>query len=607
MTERRLRGIGVSPGTALAPAIVVRFEFPEVTDRSIGPDEVEAEIARLRQAIAEVSAELEDLRGKVLERAGPEESGIFDAQILMVQDPDFLAGVEFLIRKNLLSAETAFEFKALEARELWAGTGSSILRERLTDLTATHRRVLHRLTGRQDPEWWAGDLGGEVIIVARELSPGLTVQLDREHVVGLVSEEGTRTSHAAILAHSLGIPAVMGVTGALDRIRSGATVLLDGLSGRLILDPTPDEIYQAQALSSRRHRLDLELETAASGPTVTPDGHPLAVLANVDLPEELDAALRHGAEGVGLLRTEFLVTGRTEVPTEDEQAEYFARVAEAFRPGPVVIRTFDLGGDKFPSAFRTSPEPNPFLGWRSIRVCLDEPEIFRPQLRAILRAARGRNVRLMLPLVTTVEEVRAVRALLVEERAELARRGQPAVDELPVGVMIETPAAVILADRLAAECDFFSVGTNDLTQYTLAVDRGNARLAARFQPHHPAVLAQLRHVLDVGHARGLEVSLCGEMASEPLWAILLAGLGFRTLSVAPPSLPLIKWVLRTVPLAAAREGAARALALDTAAEVEATLLEVTRAHIDLRLLGLRDALPGERGGASLRERSAPDS
>jgi phosphotransferase system enzyme I (PtsI) len=607
VSERQLRGIGVSPGTALAPAIVVRFEFPEVTDRSIGPGEVEAELLRLRQAVAEVVAELEDLRAKVLVRAGAEESGIFDAQVLMVQDPDFLAGVEFLVRKNLLSAETAFEFKALEAREMWAATGSSILRERLTDLTATHRRVLHRLTGRQDPEWWAGDLGGEVIIVARELSPGLTVQLDREHVVGLVSEEGTRTSHAAILAHSLGIPAVMGVTGALDRIRSGSTVLLDGLSGRLIVDPTPDEIYQAQAVSSRRHRLDLELETAASGPTVTPDGHHIAILANVDLPEELEAAIRYGAEGVGLLRTEFLVTGRTEVPTEDEQAEYFARVAEAFRPGPVVIRSFDLGGDKFPSAFRTSPEPNPFLGWRSIRVCLDEPDIFRPQLRAVLRAARGRNVRLMLPLVTAVDEVRAVRALLVEEREELARRGQPAVDELPVGVMIETPAAVILADRLAEECDFFSVGTNDLTQYTLAVDRGNARLAARFQPHHPAVLAQLRHVLDVGHARGLEVSLCGEMASEPLWAILLAGLGFRVLSVAPPALPLIKWVLRTVPLGAAREGAVQALAAGAAGDVEAIVLDVTRPHIDPRLLGLRDALPGERGGASLRQRSDPDS
>jgi phosphotransferase system enzyme I (PtsI) len=606
VSVRRLRGIGVSPGTALAPAIVVRLDFPDVADRAIGAGEVEAEIDRLRQAVAEVVDELADLRTKVLERAGPEESGIFDAQILMVQDPDFLAGVEVLIRNNLLSAETAFEFKALEARELWAGQASPILRERLTDLTATHRRVLHRLTGRQDPEWWAGDLGGEVIIVARELSPGLTVQLDREHVVGLVSEEGTRTSHSAILAHSLGIPAVMGVAGALDRIRSGTTILLDGLSGRLVLDPNPEEIYQAQAISSRRHRLDLELETAASRPTVSPEGERLTILANVDLPEELDAALRNGAEGVGLLRTEFLVTGRTEVPSEQEQTEYFARVAEAFRPGPVVVRSFDLGGDKFPSAFRTSPEPNPFLGWRSIRVCLDEPGIFRPQLRAVLRAARSRNVRLMLPLVISVDEVRAVRALLVEEREELARRGVPVVEELPVGVMIETPAAVILADRLAEECDFFSVGTNDLTQYTLAVDRGNARLADRFQPNHPAVLAQLRHVLEVGRAAGREVSLCGEMASEPLWAVLLAGLGFRTLSVAPPSLPLIKWVLRTVPLEAAREAAARSLVAPSAAEVDAALLEATRTHLDVRLLGLRDALPEGRGDASLREPITPD-
>jgi phosphotransferase system enzyme I (PtsI) len=596
VSERRLRGIGVSPGTALAPAVVVRLDFPDTEDRAIGPDEVEAELARLRAAIAEVVEELEELREKVLERAGPEESRIFDAQVLMVQDPDFLAGVEFLIRKNLLSAETAFEFKALEARELWASTGSPVLRERIVDLTATHRRVLHRLTGREAPEWWAGDLGAEVIIVARELSPGLTVQLDREHVVGLVSEQGTRTSHSAILAHSLGIPAVMGVTGALERIRNGTTLLLDGLSGTLVLDPTPDEIYLAQAVSSRRHRLDLELETAASLPAVTPDGHAIAVLANVDLPEELDAALRFGAGGVGLLRTEFLVTGRTDVPGEDEQAEYFARVADAFKPGPVVIRTFDLGGDKFPSAFRTAPEPNPMLGWRSIRVCLDEPEIFRPQLRAVLRAARGRNVRLMLPLVTAVDEVRRVRALLAEERAVLEARGVPVADGLAVGVMIETPAAVILAEQLAAECDFFSLGTNDLTQYTLAVDRGNARLADRFQPHHPAVLCQLRQTLAVGTAAGLEVGLCGEMASDPLWAILLAGLGYRVLSVAPPSVPLIKWVLRNVPLAAASEGAARALEARTADEVREAMLAVVAGHLDVRLIGLRDALPADRGG-----------
>lgn len=596
MSTRLLRGIGVSPGVALGPAVVVRFDFPDVPDRSIALGEAEAEVARLQEAVREVVEELEELKARVLERAGPEESGIFDAQILMVQDPDFLGEVEFLIRKSLLSAETAFEFKALEAREMWAGSGSQVLRERLTDLTATQRRVLHRLTGHPGPDWWGSDLGSNVVIVARELSPGLTVQLDREHVVGLVSEEGTRTSHSAILAHSLGIPAVMGVAGALEAIRSGAKLLLDGTTGRVLLDPTPDEIYQAQRTTSRRHRLELELETAAARPAVTPDGHAVAVLANVDLPEELDSALQHGALGVGLLRTEFLVTGRTDLPDEDEQADYFARVAEAFRDGVVVIRSFDLGGDKFPTAFRTITEANPFLGWRSIRVCLDEPGIFRPQLRAILRAAVGRNVHLMLPLVTSVEEVRATRALLEEEREVLRGRGVPFSETLPVGVMIETPAAVILADRLAAECDFFSVGTNDLTQYTLAVDRGNARLAGRFLPHHPAVLAQLERVLAVGKATGRPVSLCGEMASEPLWAVVLVGMGYETLSVAPPSVPLVKWVLRSVPFEAAQAAAQGALAASTAADAEDAAIAAVRQHVDLNLLGLEPRVAGAEGG-----------
>ena len=596
MSTRLLRGIGVSPGVALGPAVVVRFDFPDVPDRSITQGEVEAEVARLQEAVHEVVEELEELKARVLDRAGPEESGIFDAQILMVQDPDFLGEVEFLIRKSLLSAETAFEFKALEAREMWAGAGSQVLRERLTDLTATQRRVLHRLTGHAGPDWWGSDLGSNVVIVARELSPGLTVQLDREHVVGLVSEEGTRTSHSAILAHSLGIPAVMGVAGALEAIRSGAKLLLDGTTGRIVLEPTPDEIYQAQRTTSRRHRLELELETAAARPAVTPDGHAVQVLANVDLPEELDSALQHGAMGVGLLRTEFLVTGRTDLPDEDEQADYFSRVAEAFRDGVVVIRSFDLGGDKFPTAFRTITEANPFLGWRSIRVCLDEPEIFRPQLRAVLRAAVGRNVQLMLPLVTSVEEVRATRALLEEEREVLRGRGVPFSETLPVGVMIETPAAVILADRLAAECDFFSVGTNDLTQYTLAVDRGNARLAGRFRPHHPAVLAQLERVLAVGKASGRPVSLCGEMASEPLWAVVLVGMGFETLSVAPPSVPLVKWVLRSVPFESARAAARGALAASTAVEAEDAAIAAVRPHVDLNLLGLEPRVAGAEGG-----------
>ena len=594
---RILRGIGVSPGVACAPALIMRWDFPEVKDRTVPAGEVEKEVGRLREAVSDVVSHLQDLGEKVLQRAGPEESRIFDAQILMAQDEDFLASVETLIRKNQLSAETAYEFRALELRALWSGAAR--LRERLADLHAIQMRMIQHLLGRTDSELWSVPADEHVIVVAHELSPGLTVQLDREHVVGLVSEEGTRTAHAAILAHSLGIPAVMGAAGALAFIPNGTTLLLDGQSGTIVLDPNRDELEEAKVQVSRRHRLELQLESVVGEPAVTPSGRQITLMGNVDLPEEIEAAIRHGAKGVGLLRTEFLLTGRASLPTEDEQTDYFRRVALAFPGSTVVIRSFDLGGDKFPAAFKAPVEANPFLGWRSIRVCLDQPEVFRPQVRAVLRAAAGHDLHLMLPLVTTVQEVEESLEIVMEEAHALQKAGVRAAQSVPVGVMIETPAAVLMADRLAQVSAFFSVGTNDLTQYTMAVDRGNARLANRFTPHDPSIVRQLQRVLEVGKSAGLPVSVCGEMASEPLSAVLLLGLGYDCLSVSPPALPLVKWVVRTVPEESARGAARAALNAVSAAEVSNVLREVVGEYIDIRLLDPHSTLPGRGRVASL--------
>jgi len=595
---RQFRGIGVSPGVAWGPALIVRWDFPHVPDRTVRADQVEDEVRRLHEAVDYVVSHLRDLGERVLQRAGPEESRIFDAQILMAEDGEFLASVETLIRNNQLSAETAYEFKALELRALWSGAAR--LRERLADLHAIQMRMIHRLMGGGiDSEIWSVPADEQVIIVAHELSPGLTVQLDREHVVGLISEEGTRTSHAAILAHSLGIPAVMGAAGVLAGIPNGTVLLLDGQSGTILLDPTQDEMEQAKIQLSRRHKLELQLEAVVGEPAVTPSGRTIILMGNVDLPEEIEAASRHGAEGVGLLRTEFLLTGRARLPTEDEQTDYFRRVARAFPRKTVIIRSFDLGGDKFPAAFKAPVEANPFLGWRSIRVCLDEPEVFRPQVRAVLRAAVGHDIQLMLPLVTTVEEVRESIQIVAEEAAALKAAGIQAADSIPVGVMIETPAAVVMADRLAEVSAFFSVGTNDLTQYTMALDRGNARLANRFNPHDPSVVRQLHRVLEVGRGAGLPVSVCGEMASEPLSAVLLIGLGYERLSVSPPALPLVKWVVRSIPEPVARRAADAALGAATAADVSAALREAVGDHIDLRLLDPQSALPGRGRVATL--------
>ncbi len=595
MSERVLHGIGVSPGVAYGPALVVDWRFPDVPDRAIGPDEVEAEIGRLRAAVDAVVSHLEHLADRVRERAGVEESRIFEAQILMARDPEFLGSCEHLIRANLLSAETAYEFKALEVRVAWSGTANVRLRERLADLSAVQIRMLHHLVGQGDDELEISQPDGPVIIVAHELSPGLTVQLDRDRLAGLVSEEGTRTSHAAILAHSLGIPAVMGASAALSHIRTGSVLLLDGGSGAVLIDPSPADLREASTQVSRRRKLDLELEAVVEEPSVTPDGHAIRLMANLDLPEEIDQAVRCLAQGVGLLRTEFLVTGRTSLPSEQEQADYFRRVATAFPRHPITVRTYDLGGDKFPAAFEAPVEANPFLGWRSIRVCLDHPEVFRPQLRALLRAAVHGNVRVMLPLVTRVDEVTRTRELLEEEAAALARDGIPAATSLPLGTMVETPAAVILADRLAQVCDFFSVGTNDLTQYTLAVDRGNARLASRFTPQDPSVIRQMRQVLDVAQRAGIECGVCGEMASEPLTAVLLLGLGYDSLSVAPPTLLLIKWLIRRIPLAACRAAADEALQVDGPQEVDAVIQRHVAPFVDVQLVNPHGPLPA-RGG-----------
>lgn len=599
MSTRELRGVGVSPGVAFAPAVTVRWSFPDIPNRTIVAAEQDAEVTRLHAAVAATVAQLEALRERTRLRAGPEEAGIFDAQIFMVQDTDFLAGVERLIRKGNLAAETAYEFCALELRNEWQGSRKSFLRDRMADLNAIQLRTLAHLIGRPTDEAWLGEITEQVVLVVHELSPGLTVQLDREHVAGFVTEEGTRTSHAAILAHSLGIPAVMGVAGALSAIVDGTIVLLDGHAGTVIVDPTPGELEVARLQNSRRHKLEMQLEGIALEPAITPDGTSIMLQGNVDLPEEIEPALRHGAQGVGLLRTEFLVTGRATLPSEDEQMEYYRRVGAAFAGHSVVIRTFDLGGDKFPAAFDAPHEANPFLGWRSVRVCLDEPEIFRPQLRAILRAAVDREISIMLPMVISLDEVTQARALLAEEAERLRHDGVRAASDVPLGVMVETPAAVLLADEFARVAAFLSVGSNDLTQYTLAVDRGNARLANRFEPLHPAVVRQLRDVRAAAGRAGIPASVCGEMASDPFSAVLLLGLGFDRLSIGPPAIPLVKWVVRHVPMEAARQAAVAAVQVTTTEEVKAILRETLGRFLDLRLVDPTTALPRSTVATSL--------
>ena len=599
MSDRILRGIGVSPGIAIGPAISVQTTLPEIPHRVVPRTQVEKEVRRLRAAVRDVKRHLNVLRKRAEVQAGADEARIFDAQILMLEDKSFIGDVEELIRKNHLTAEKAYEYQALDVRDAWAATASSRLKERIADLNGITIQVVRHLLHKGDLV--KGGIQEPSILVAHELAPGVAVQFGRDRVLGLVSEEGTRTSHAAILAHSMGMPAVMGLTGALERIKTGTMLIVDGTRGVVILDPTQEEIAAARALDTRRQQIARQAEEGAGLPAVTTDGIHINVRGNVDLPEEIKAAKEHGAEGVGLLRTEFLITGHTALPTEDEQARYFKKVGDAFPGHPIVIRTYDLGGDKFPAPFRAPPEANPFLGWRAIRVCLDQPEMFRVQIRAILRAAHHVPIHMMIPLVTRLAEVERTRELVTEEAQALKRAGIPAADRVPLGVMVETPAAAVMADRLAEISDFLSVGTNDLTQYTLAVDRSNARLANRFTPHDPSVLRLLKLVAEAARAAGKPASVCGEMASEPISAFLLVGLGYETLSVAPPALPLIRWLVRQVSREQAMSAAAAALAARSA-DLALDILRYALAEaVDMKLLDpeAHTRLPGGRTSASL--------
>ncbi len=429
--------------------------------------------------------------------------------------------------------------------------------------------------------------GANAILVTHDLTPSLTVQLDRDAIAGIATDAGTRTSHVAILARSLGLPAIVGLRDATQQLRGRETAILDGSTGLLAINPSHNDIAAYRERARQEKIAEEDLRQLAGVEARTTDGVHITLRANVDLPEEAELAATSGAEGVGLMRTEFLVVGRASMPEEEEQYRAYSRVAQAFGGRPVIIRTFDIGGDKLPvGGFPT--EANPFLGWRAIRMCLDQPDLFGVQLRAILRAAVHGDIRIMLPLIVTVEEVRHARALLDQAARELRARGVAFRRDVPLGMMIETPAAAVAAETFVNDVAFFSIGTNDLVQYTLAVDRGNANLASRFTPLHPAVLELIRRTIATADAHGLDVAVCGEMASQPLMAAALIGLGVRQLSVSPRSVPLVKRIVRGISVAVAEAAAQAALRTDTAADAETVL----RRHL-VGVLGSESFL-GER-------------
>ena len=577
-----LHGVSASPGIVSGTVHLLRREVPEVPSRLVSDAEVAGELQRLRDAVTAAIERLRVVQARAEANAGPAEAAIFEVQVAMLEDPSLQESIEALIRQNL-AAEKAVDLVLLEWRERFGRSTNPLMRERTGDLIDVQIRLLTLLLGLPDHDPVDLAPGDGVILVTHDLTPSLTVQLDRRAIVGIATDAGTRTSHVAILARSLGLPAVVGLLDATQRVRTGDRVILDATNGVLLPKPTAAELSAFADRAQREAVALAALSAEAVGEALTTDGHRVTLRANVDLPDEAARAVESGAEGVGLMRTEFLVVGRAAMPTEEEQVEAYRNVLRAFPGQPVVIRTYDVGGDKLPMG-GFPHEPNPFLGWRAIRMCLDEPAIFSVQLRALLRVAAEGDVRIMLPLVVSVDEVRQARFLLEEAADDLARRGVPHRRDVPLGVMVETPAAAIAADTFAGEVAFLSLGTNDLVQYTLAVDRGNASLVTRFTPLHPAVLRLIARTVEAGEASGVEVSVCGEMASQPLMAFVLLGLGVRTLSVAATGIPLVKRLVRGVSVAAASAAAQDALRAATPADVER---------------GLRTALIAELGESML--------
>jgi phosphoenolpyruvate-protein phosphotransferase (PTS system enzyme I) len=579
-------GIPASPGIVIAPARVVRWEVPRVPHNAvIASDQVEAEVSRFLDACGWARERIRDLQRRTVQTMGEVEAQIFEPQVLMLEDADLIQGTIGYIRENHLTAERAFEWRVLEWESALSHTSHPMVLDRLNDLADVQTRVLRRLMDLPDPDFASRGDDGTVILVARELTPSITVQLDPRMVVGIATDLGTRTSHSSILARSLDIPCVVSLGDLSEQVRDGDEIILDGRTGRVIVTPSDEEKAAYRERDYQIREWEQELVLLAHLPSETRDGVKVSLLANIDLPGESENARTHGAEGVGLYRTEFLVVGRSTAPNEEEQLRAYRQVAEAFPGMPVVIRTFDLGGDKFPAFLHMAPEENPFLGWRAIRVCLDEPAIFRTQLRALLRATASGDVRIMLPLINEIAEVEATRRLIEECREGLAREGHRVPETYRLGAMVETPAAVRLAPELARHVDFFSIGTNDLVQYTLAVDRGNSRLARLYNPFHPAVVRLLDMIARAGREAGIEVSVCGETAANPVAAFMLIGMRVSSLSVGPASLAEIKKVIRSVTYEEAAEAVRHALKAPTPDDVLRALSTRLGAVIDLEKFG----------------------
>ncbi|UCG35167.1 MAG: phosphoenolpyruvate--protein phosphotransferase [Candidatus Omnitrophota bacterium] len=562
----KLKGIAASSGIAISKAYCIGKEEFSVPQKKISHADISREIYRLEEALIETRRELFALQKRIADELGFDHARIFEAHLLVLEDRVLIEDIIQQIKYKKVNVEYAFSQSIQKFVKTLLKLEDEYLRERVIDIEDVSRRVLRKLLKKETLS--LEDLKEKVIIVAHDLSPSQTATLPKEELLGFVTDIGGRTSHTTIIARSLGIPAVVGIEVATRNIKPGDKIIIDGYEGTVIVNPTSKVLKDYHKKLAKVTREIKAIHIPRVVKVHTSDKREVVVSGNVEFPEEIPLIQEYAAEGIGLYRTEYIFLGKRLLPTEDEQFKAYVSAAKKVKPHSVIIRTIDIGGDKFLSKPIVPAEMRPFLGWRAIRFCLARPDIFKTQLRAILRASAEGNIKVMFPMISGLEELRASKKLLEECKKELKKEGKKFDTRISVGTMIEVPSAALTADALAKESDFFSIGTNDLIQYSLAVDRGNEKVAYLYEPGHPAVLRMIKDVIEDAHRNNIWVGMCGEMSGEPLFTLLLLGMGLDEFSMPPPRVSRVKELIRNVNYSDARKIAERVLSFTTPREVE---------------------------------------
>ena len=562
------KGTNASDGIGIGTAVIVEEAELVITRREVG--DAQAEVSRFKGALEQTVAETQKMAEDLATRVGEKEAEIMQGHMMLLSDPMLTGEIENSISNDKVNAEFAIETVCNMYADMFASMGDELMQQRATDMRDIKVRMQRTLMGLQSAD--VSSLPAGTVLVAKDLTPSMTAGINPANVVGIVTELGGRTSHSAILARALEIPAVVAVNGLLEQVKDGDTVVLDGSTGEVYVNPDTEIKTAYEAKRDQFLKEKKELEKYIGKPSVTKDGVQVEIVANIGKPEDVDKVLQYDGEGVGLFRTEFLFMDRTSMPTEDEQFEAYKKVAAAMNGKPVIIRTLDIGGDKEIPYMGLEKDENPFLGYRAIRLCLDRKEdIYKPQLRALLRASAFGNIRIMIPLVTCIEEYREAKALIEELKKERDEKGIAYKKDIQVGIMVETAAASLIADIFAKEADFFSIGTNDLTQYTMSVDRGNKKISYLYSTFNPAVLRSIRHIIACGREAGIMVGMCGEAASDPMMVPLLLAFGLNEFSMSASAILRTRKLVTEYSVSELQEVADKAMSFATTAEVDASM------------------------------------